>query len=315
MTQINSISIVIPFFNEKENVSLLIEKLNFFVNEVKPIVIEVVFVDDGSTDNSSEILLSSKDVKFVSKIIKLSKNSGSHAAIRAGISQSSSSFVTVMAADLQDPLSLIKDLNKECLLGADIAFGQRRSVNERFFVRLFSKLNAIFMRKFAIKNYPSKGVDIVMFNAKVAKVLNNNIESNSNFIIQLLSFGFKQSFVEYDKDERKYGASKWTFPKRLKLLIDSFVAFSYTPIRFVSVTGLVFFVFGIIWTFYIVWRKITMNDLVAGWPALTSILLLGFGITNISLGIIAEYLWRTLDSSRKRPVFIIDEIIELNKHE
>lgn len=98
-------------------------------------------------------------------------------------------------------------------------------------------------------------------------------------------------------------------------MIDSFVAFSYAPIRFVSFVGILFFMIGIFWTIYIISRKILVNDLESGWPMLTSILLLGFGITNIGLGIIAEYLWRTLDASRKRPVFIIDEIMELNKQD
>jgi len=98
--------------------------------------------------------------------------------------------------------------------------------------------------------------------------------------------------------------------KKIKLLIDSFVAFSFAPIRLVSIVGIAFFIAGILWTAYIIFRKIVFNDLESGWPALVSILMVGFGITNISLGIIAEYLWRTLDASRKRPVFVIDEIIE-----
>jgi len=93
------------------------------------------------------------------------------------------------------------------------------------------------------------------------------------------------------------------------------VAFSYAPIRLVSLVGMIFFILGILWTVYIIFRKIAFNDLVSGWPALTSVLMIGFGITNISLGIIAEYLWRTLDATRKRPVFIIDELIEIAKEE
>jgi dolichol-phosphate mannosyltransferase len=99
----------------------------------------------------------------------------------------------------------------------------------------------------------------------------------------------------------------------MKLFIDSFVAFSFAPIRLVSMVGIGFFIVGIAWTIYIILRKLIFNDLAAGWPALMSILMVGFGITNISLGIIAEYLWRTLDASRKRPLFIIDEVIELKK--
>ena len=89
------------------------------------------------------------------------------------------------------------------------------------------------------------------------------------------------------------------------------MAFSYAPIRMVTIIGIGMFFIGIIWTIYIVTRKLVYHDLASGWPALMSILMVGFGITNISLGIIAEYLWRTLDASRKRPVFIIDKIVEL----
>ncbi len=99
--------------------------------------------------------------------------------------------------------------------------------------------------------------------------------------------------------------------KKIKLFIDSFVAFSYAPIRLVTIIGISMFIVGSLWTVYIIARTLIFHDLASGWPALVSILMIGFGITNISLGIIAEYLWRTLDASRKRPVFIIDKIVEL----
>jgi dolichol-phosphate mannosyltransferase len=123
--------------------------------------------------------------------------------------------------------------------------------------------------------------------------------------------GFKQTSISYKKRERKTGVSKWTISKKIKLFIDSFVAFSYAPIRMVTIVGISMFIIGFLWTIYIVVRTLLYHNLASGWPALVSILMIGFGITNISLGIIAEYLWRTLDASRKRPVFIIDKIIEL----
>ena len=133
--------------------------------------------------------------------------------------------------------------------------------------------------------------------------------------MQIFTLGFTKKLISIEKKARKYGKSKWTTLKKVKLLIDTFVSFSFVPIRMVTLVGVIIFIIGLLWTGYTIFRKIMYDDLVSGWPALLSILLIGFGITNISLGIIAEYLWRTLDSSRKRPVFIIDEIIELNKHE
>jgi dolichol-phosphate mannosyltransferase len=138
--------------------------------------------------------------------------------------------------------------------------------------------------------------------------VNKNVEANSSIFLQILGLGFRQESISYKKRERQTGVSKWTLSKKIKLFIDSFVAFSYAPIRFVTIVGIIFFIVGMIWTLYIVIRKIFFQDLAAGWPALMSILMIGFGITNISLGIIAEYLWRTLDASRKRQVYIIDEI-------
>jgi dolichol-phosphate mannosyltransferase len=152
-----------------------------------------------------------------------------------------------------------------------------------------------------------------MFNAKVAENLNKNVESNSSIFLQILNLGFKQSHITYLKSARIKGKSKWTFSKKMKLFIDSFVAFSYLPIRLVSIVGMLFFILGLLWTLYIGVRTVLWDDLQPGWPSLISILMIGFGITNIGLGIVAEYLWRTLDASRARPVFVIDEHIVKSK--
>ena len=132
--------------------------------------------------------------------------------------------------------------------------------------------------------------------------------------MQILLMGFKQDRIVYDKQPRKQGKSKWTLSKKIKIFVDSFIAFSYAPIRFVTYSGITFFIIGVVWTVYILLSKIIYDNLASGWPTLLSVLLLGFGLTNISLGIIAEYLWRVLDVSRNRPVFIIDEIIELDNN-
>ncbi|MBA7540857.1 putative glycosyltransferase [subsurface metagenome] len=214
---------------------------------------------------------------------------------------------------MQDPVELASILYENIQKGYDIVWAIRERTNIGLFERIFSRLYAKLMKKFVSKSFPYNGFDIVMFNNKVKNMLNQNIEANSSVFIQILMSGFKQGNITYEKQKRRIGKSKWTLSKKVKLFIDSLVAFSYAPIRFVTMVGILFFVFGLIWTSYILIRTLVLNDLSPGWPALISVLLIGFGITNISLGIIAEYLWRTLDASRKRPVFIIDEIIELKK--
>jgi len=309
------ISLIFPLYNEAENLGYLIPQLNLFFSEIHEIHAEVIFVDDGSSDKSVEIIRKGIHQFYTAKIIRLARNSGSHAAVRAGIFHASGEWISILAADLQDPLMLIVEMYDQCLKGNDIVVAQRRNIGADASTRLFSRYYAFLMRKYAIRDYPKKGADVLMFNTKVQEILNRNIEANSNFVLQILSLGFKKTFIAYDKVERKYGESKWTLAKKIKLLIDSFVAFSFFPIRMVSIGGILLFLIGLIWTIYIVVRTLIFHDLAQGWPTMISILMLGFGMTNISLGVVAEYLWRTLDASRKRPVFIIDEIIELNNEE
>lgn len=311
------ISVIIPFYNEEENLHYLIQELKTYFSTLtlNKKNIEVIFVDDGSTDNSIYKIINSKHTSYKTKILKLSKNFGSHSAIRAGITQATGAYIVMISADLQDPISIIGKLYQKSIEGYEIVIGQRKTTQDNFISKLFSKLYSSLMRRFVIKSYPTKGFDIIMFSNKIKNLLNMNLESNSNFALQILCYGFNQCFIEYEKDVRKFGKTKWSIEKKIKLLIDSFVSFSYAPIRFVTLMGFLFSLIGFIWTFYIIARKIIIGDLSLGWPTLISVLLLGFGITNLSLGIVAEYLWRTLDASRKRPVFIIDEIIELNQND
>lgn len=300
------ITILIPFLNEKENIPSLVQSLREFCQKHKALSFEVIFIDDGSTDNSFELLQQQKHEFYTYKIIKLSKNFGSHAALRAGILYAQGEYITFMYADLQDPLELMTKLYQEIQEKKVEIVWAYRNEKQTWFSGFYAKL----MKKFAVKNFPENGFDVVMFSRKVQKLLNENIEANSSIFLQILTLGFSQSSITYQKQPRKAGKSKWTLAKKIKLMIDSFVAFSFFPIRLVSVVGILLFVVGTLFALYLIARKLIFDDIKEGWTALASILMIGFGITNISLGIIAEYLWRTLDASRKRPVFIVDEIIE-----
>jgi len=306
------ISIIIPFFNEQENIRYLVSQLNNFCKLSDQLAIECIFVDDGSTDSSVEILLSFTDLHYYGKLIRLSKNYGSHSALRAGISQASGEYITFLYADLQDPPELINELLLKIKEGYEIVWAHRKDEDIGNLENGLSKFYSYLMRKFALSNFPKKGFDIVMFSRKVKELLDLNMETNSSIFLQILSFGFNQSYIEYHRKKRIRGKSKWTVSKKIKLLIDSFVSYSYFPIRMVSVIGIIMFILGLGWSAYIILRTLLYHDLVAGWPTLISVVLIGFGITNIALGINSEYLWRTLDVSRGRHIFIIDEIIDLS---
>jgi glycosyltransferase involved in cell wall biosynthesis len=305
------VTVIIPIYNEYDGIPFLVENLNAFFGEHPRLRPEVIFVNDGSKDDSVVRLQEMRHENYKAKIISLSRNFGSHAALRAGISIANGELVCFNYADLQDPLELILQLEEKTMEGNEIIWAHRESTKVSFGEKTFSSVYAYLMKKFAFSNFPDKGFDIVMFNKKVATQVKNNVEANSSIFLQILGMGFRQTSISYKKRERKTGVSKWTLSKKIKLFIDSFVAFSYAPIRLVTIIGISMFLIGSLWTIYIIARTLIYHDLASGWPALVSILMIGFGITNISLGIIAEYLWRTLDASRKRPVFIIDKIVEL----
>ena len=165
------LSIIVAFLNEKDNIERLVAELDKYLAKFNSIKAEVIYVDDGSTDGSTQILKSLTHGRPNVKIIKLSKNFGSHAAIRAGLLHSSGEFVTFLSADLQDPLDLIEKLYAKCKEGYDIVFAFRNAIKCGTIERFFSRLYAGLTRLFVYKDFPKNGFDVVMFNRKIEKNL------------------------------------------------------------------------------------------------------------------------------------------------
>ena len=309
------ISLVIPFLNEEENLPMICAALEEYLPSVG-VPVEVVFVDDGSTDGSCAWLEQAEFRNFTAKLVKFSRNFGSHPAVRAGFMNASAPNCVWLGADLQEPLEIIGEGYKRICEGYDLVLVQKNQVQVSKSEETFSRIYSAMIRKWAIPGYPEKGVNTIFFNEKVKNALNANPELNSSVVLQVISMGFRQTILNMDYRERQRGSSKWTFGKKLKLLIDSFVSFSFFPIRMVSVLGFIFAFAGALIALDLIIVKIfNIRPVTLGWPSLISILMLGFGITNISLGIIAEYLWRTLDAARARPVFIIEEVKQLGDKE
>ncbi len=305
------VSVIIPFFNEEEGIAELIAKIEEYY-QIREFDFEIIFIDDGSTDLTSS-KIQHQEFMFPCKLILLSKNFGPHSAVRAGILHSSNKFITCLPADLQISFDSLNKMYFGMMENNDIVFAIRESNENSFIENFFSNIHSHLMRKYVVSDFPIGGLETFMINEKVQQVLNANIEPNSSLHLQIFTLGFRKKIITIEKKIRKSGISKWTTLKKIKLLIDTFVSFSFFPIRFVTLIGVTLFLCGTFFTLFLVFRKLFYDDLVSGWTMLISILTMGFGITNISLGIIAEYLWRTFDSTRKRPVFIIDDIIELNK--
>lgn len=309
-------SVIVPFLNEEDGIEFFCQQFDMYVRSLR-FDVEVVFVNDGSTDLSVQKIkeFHFENVKKV-QLVDLSKNYGSHAAIRAGVTKASFDICTWLGSDLQEPMELIPLSYKKIVEeGYNAVYVEKKTVGVSKFNRFFSKVYSSLMKKYAVKSYSSGGTSTIVFDSKIKNFLNDNIESNSSIMLQIMDAGFKYYCIALDYKERASGTSKWTLSKKIKLLIDSFVAFSFMPIRLVSIIGALIFLLGIIIGTVTIVNKIINPSVPIGYSTLASVMALGFGITNISLGIIAEYLWRTYDAARKRPVFLINDVFEIKDGE
>lgn len=308
------VSVVVPFLNETDGIERFCETVDEYVKSVE-FPLEIVFVNDGSVDDTDKKIKSYffRHLSSV-KLIELSKNFGFHAAVRAGVGYATYDICTWLSVDLQEPLELIKmSYEKIVKEKYDVVYVEKKSVGVSMVERGFSKTYSWLMRKYAVKNYSSGGTATIVFNRKIKEMLNKNIESNSSLMLQIVDAGFRFYTLSLDYGERITGSSKWTLSKKIKLFIDSFVAFSFAPIRLVSIVGVIIFIIGFVLGIATIINRIMNPDVPIGYSTLASIMALGFGITNISLGIIAEYLWRAYDAARKRPVFIVSEVLSIKE--
>lgn len=299
------LSIVVPAYNEEESLPTLQSAIESYLTQTD-IHLQFVFVDDGSADNTYSMLC---DLSFSGaqvKVVKLSKNYGAHSAIRAGVKFSDADKVMIYSSDMPEPIEDITLFYEELNSGYEIVYSERIGYDGGFGSRMFNKM----INKHIEESYPSNGLIGVAFGAKVKAELNRAIDANSSIFFQIFRMGFSKKAIPIQYNEREHGESKWTLGKKIALFIDSFVSFSYTPIRVISMVGMLFSVVGLVVALLIVLFKLfNIVDFAAGWPTMISLLLFGFGITNVSLGIIAEYLIRTLKAVQRVPAFVVDEIV------
>lgn len=300
------ISIITPVLNEYENIAVLLEKLNN-IAEDSDHAFEFIFVDDGSTDNTFNFLkeASSKDSRC--KIIHFSRNFGSHAACLAGLINASGDACTFLSADMQEPPELINLFIEQWEKGYEVVMGVREGEEQT--TSLFSKLYYFLVRRFALRNMPQKGTDVFLIDRKVVDSITHMSEKNTSIFGLILWSGFSQIFVPYKRDSRKKGISKWTLGKKIKLFVDTFVSFSYFPIRLISVIGVVFACVGFIYAAIVVFNRLFFAHPIEGWTSIMVVLLVVSGVQMLMLGVLGEYLWRNFDESRKRPSFIIEGVI------
>ncbi|GJM83617.1 putative glycosyltransferase YkcC [Paenibacillus sp. HMSSN-139] len=266
-----------------------------------------VFVDDGSKDNSLQYLMEARETDPRIKVIKLSRNFGSMAAVQAGLEYANGDCVGIISADLQDPPELFIDMINNWEDGNKVVLATRSDREESFSQKLFSNSYYLMMDRFAIKGYPKGGFDFVLIDKQVVGELNKIKEKNTNIMSLIFWLGYSQNSVSYVRQKREHGKSRWTLSKKIKLFIDSFVSFSYSPIRFMSMIGVVTALLSFLYGVFVIINALFGYISLQGWTTIIALITFFLGLIMIMLGIIGEYLWRILDESRKRPPYVIDE--------
>jgi dolichol-phosphate mannosyltransferase len=265
---------------------------------------ELIMVDDGSGDNSYAIMrdIAGQDSKV--RLLKLSKNFGSHAATYAGLSSCTGDCAIIKAADLQEPSELILDMFWSWRQGNKVVLAAREGRPDG---SVFTSLYYWLVRKVVSDDMPEGGFDVFLIDRNVIESLRLLNEKNSAITLQILWSGFQTAVVPYTRLARQKGVSRWTLAKKIKLVVDSFVGFSFAPVRAVTVLGTLFFVGACLWGATLVVSRLLNRIPVPGYTTLMIVILMSSGLILLSLGILGEYIWRILDAARGRPVYLIDE--------
>lgn len=301
------VSIVIPVYYNEDNLIPLYEDIRKKIIDVIDYDYEIVMVNDGSKDGSYDVMkqLAEKDDNI--KIVSLSRNFGSHAAILCGLEKCTGDCAVVKAADLQEPTELILQMVDRWKQGNNVVLAVREGREESKKQTAFANLYYWMVRKTALPTMPKGGFDVYLLDRKVIEVLLALDERNSALTGQILWSGFKTDIVYYTRLAREIGTSKWTLKKKIRLVMDTLFSFSTVPVAIVESIGVISFIGSLIWAIVVLICKLCGAITVSGWTMLFIFNLFSFGVIMLTLGILGEYLWRAFDASRNRPPYIVEE--------
>ncbi|MEL7371905.1 MAG: glycosyltransferase family 2 protein [Myxococcota bacterium] len=300
------LSLVVPIYKNEDNIPPLLDAIRDLRDSVGP-EFEAVFVVDGSPDNS--LLALRRDLPnapFQSQLVALSRNFGAFAAIRAGLGHARGDYCAVMAADLQEPPSLVLEMHTSLAADeCDVALGVRASRNDPLTSQLSSKIFWWLYRKVVLPDIPAGGVDIFGINRYVKDQLLALHERNSSLVGLLFWVGFRRKAFPYDRQKRQIGVSAWTFAKKWRYMQDSIFSFSDLPIRLLLRVGGFGLLFSLLFTLLVSISWLLGQIDVPGYTATILIITL-FGMLNLmSTGVLGVYIWRVFENTKGRPAHIV----------
>ena len=308
------ISLVVPMYYEEKVVDECYKRLNKTLEELKGYTHEIIFINDGSTDKTFELLskIAKKDKNV--KIISFSRNFGHQCAVTAGLKYVTGDAVVIIDADLQDPPELIPEMLKLWEEGNEVIYGKRKSRKGESLFKLFSaKMFYKTLNALSDVEIPMDTGDFRLVDRKVVDTINSMPEHNK-FLRGLFSWvGYKQKAYEYERQERYAGETKYPLKKMIKLASDGIISFSTKPLKIVGGIGVFSIILSILILLYSVISYIfKLNDLTPGWTSLMVTITFFAGMQLVSIWIMSEYIGRIYDESKDRPEYIIDKTINID---
>jgi glycosyltransferase involved in cell wall biosynthesis len=301
------LSIIIPIYNEEGNIHKLIERLRSVVAQMN-VSCEYIFVNDGSRDRSISLIKALAQTDRSVRYIDFSRNFGHQIAVTAGLDKSVGKAVVIIDADLQDPPELIIEMYRKLKEGNEVVYAQRKTRKGESWLKLFTaRMFYRILKSITSVNIPVDTGDFRIMDRKIVDVLKAMPEQNKFLRGQISWIGFRQTYVEYERDERHAGETGYTYKKMIRFALDGITGFSNFPLKFASICGFIVSGVAFVVMLYALYTRFISRDYIEGWTStIISVLFLG-GIQLISIGIIGEYISRLSANSRQRPLYIINE--------
>ncbi len=304
------ISLVVPVFNERVMLSLFFDRVLPVLAELD-LRHEIVLVDDGSEDGSAGYIRSEIKRTPGLRLVKLSRNFGKEAAVTAGLEHARGDAVIVLDADLQDPPEQIPAMIKAWQSGADVVLMQRRSrAGETTFKRWSAHLFYRLLNRTSRTDIPVDTGDFRLMSRKAVDALLTLNERNRYMKGLFAWIGLPTRVIQYDREPRAAGETKWDYPGLVGLALEGLTSFSVSPLRWATVIGLFAASIGALFGLWIVVKALMLGDATSGYPSLVAIVSFLGGIQLLSIGIVGEYVGKTYLETKQRPVYLIEEVLE-----
>ncbi len=315
MAESSVCSVVIPVYNEELVVYETYNRLKTVMDSLnRPY--ELVFVNDGSMDNTAAILKSICESDQNARMVDFSRNFGHQLAITAGMDYAVGDAIVIIDADLQDPPEVIPQMLEKWSEGYDVVYGKRlKRQGETLFKKWTAKLFYRFLKSMTTEELPLDAGDFRLIDRKVCDAL-KSVNERSRYIRGIISWlGFRQTYVEYVRDKRFAGETKYPLKKMIHFALDAITSFSYKPLKLASYFGSFLSALSFLYLLVVIYQRLFTNTTITGWASTLAVSLFFNGIVLIILGIIGEYIGRIYDEAKGRPLYIVRETKNIKESE